>query len=43
MAFIEANVASSSKNAAVTAHDNTPSERAKYSDATLNSDRGGLG
>jgi predicted dehydrogenase len=43
MAFIEAVVASSAKNAAWTPLDYTPSERAKYGDATLNSDRGGLG
>ncbi|MCE9518627.1 MAG: Gfo/Idh/MocA family oxidoreductase [Verrucomicrobia bacterium] len=43
MAFIEAVVASSAKNAAWTPLDYTPGERAKYGDATLNSDRGGLG
>ena len=43
MAFIEAVVASSAQNAAWTPLDYKPSERAKYGDATLNSDRGGLG
>ncbi len=43
MAFIEAVVASSAKNAAWTPLDYKPGERAKYGDATLNSDRGGLG
>jgi hypothetical protein len=42
MAFIEAVVASSANNAAWTPLDFTPSPRAKYGDATLNSDRGGL-
>ena len=43
MAFIEAVVASSANNAAWTPLDFTPSPRAAYGDATLNSDRGGLG
>jgi predicted dehydrogenase len=43
MAFIEAVVASSANNSAWTPLDYTPTERAKYGDATLNSDRGGLG
>jgi predicted dehydrogenase len=43
MAFIEAVVASSANNAAWTPLDFTPSPRAKYGDATMNSDRGGLG
>jgi predicted dehydrogenase len=43
MAFIEAVVASSANNAAWTPLDFTPSLRAKYGDATMNSDRGGLG
>lgn len=43
MAFIEAVVASSANNAAWTPLDFTPGARAKYGDATLNSDRGGLG
>jgi predicted dehydrogenase len=43
MAFIEAVVASSAKNAAWTPLDYTPTTRAKYGDATLSSDRGGLG
>jgi hypothetical protein len=42
MAFIEAVVASSAKNAAWTPLDYKPTTRAKYGDATLNSDRGGL-
>ena len=42
MAFIEAVVTSSEKNAAWTPLDYTPTTRAKYGDATLNSDRGGL-
>lgn len=43
MAFIEAVVASSANNAAWTSLDYTPSPRASYGDATLNSNRGGLG
>lgn len=43
MAFIEAVVASSAKNAAWTPLDYKPGERAKYGDLTLASDRGGLG
>ena len=43
MAFIEAVVASSANNAAWTPLDYTPTQRATYGDATLNSDRGGLG
>ena len=42
MAFIEAVVASSANNAAWTPLDYTPTTRAKYGDATLSSDRGGL-
>lgn len=42
MAFIEAVVASSANNAAWTPLDFTPTQRAAYGDATLNSDRGGL-
>ena len=42
MAFIEAVVASSANNAAWTPLDFTPTTRAKYGDASLNSDRGGL-
>ncbi|MEZ5384815.1 MAG: Gfo/Idh/MocA family oxidoreductase [Prosthecobacter sp.] len=42
MAFIEAVVASSANNAAWTPLDFTPSERPKYGDASLDSDRGGL-
>lgn len=43
MAFIEAVVTSSAKNAAWTPLDYTPTTRAKYGDVALNSDRGGLG
>ncbi|MFN0076995.1 MAG: hypothetical protein ACKVY0_11025 [Prosthecobacter sp.] len=42
IAFIEAVVASSANNAAWTPLDFTPTTRAKYGDASLNSDRGGL-
>lgn len=42
MAFIEAVVKSSANNAAWTPLDYSPATRAKYGDATLNSDRGGL-
>jgi hypothetical protein len=42
MAFIEAVVKSSAKNAAWTPLDYTPATRAKYGDASLASDRGGL-
>ncbi|MDP1592610.1 MAG: hypothetical protein Q8M07_32910 [Prosthecobacter sp.] len=42
MAFIEAVVASSANNAALTPLDYTPTARVKYGDASLNSDRGGL-
>ncbi|HBJ86107.1 MAG TPA: hypothetical protein DDZ88_20025 [Verrucomicrobiales bacterium] len=42
MAFIEAVVASSANNAAWTPLDFTPTTGAKYGDASLNSDRGGL-
>ena len=42
MAFIEAVVKSSANNAAWTPLDYTPTTRAKYGDATLSSNRGGL-
>jgi predicted dehydrogenase len=42
MAFIEAVVASSAKNAAWTPLDYTPTPRAKYGDAAAATDRGGL-